>query len=178
MLVLIDGVTVNDPSTPNGAPDFAHLLTENLDRIEIVRGPMSTMYGCQAIGGVINMVTKAGKGPMNGVGFHRARYPRCGATAALTCAAARGASTTTSASPARSRPTIRPCRPRFTPNGGYVDIDPYRNLTFAARLGFEINDNTQFNWFGRFIDTKLNYDQVGQEDPNANGYTSAILHAR
>ena len=59
-----------------------------------------------------------------------------------------------------------------TPNGGYVDIDPYRNLTFAARLGFEINDNTQFNWFGRYIDTKLNYDQVGQEDPNANGYTS------
>src|SRR5262249_12828689 len=34
-----------------------------------------------------------------------------------------------------------------------------------------INDNTQFNWFGRYIDAKINYDQVGQEDPNANGYS-------
>ncbi len=38
VLVLVDGITVNDPSSPNGAPDFAHLLTENLDRIEVVRG--------------------------------------------------------------------------------------------------------------------------------------------
>jgi len=67
VLVLIDGVNVNDPSSSGGAVDFAHFLTENLDRIEVVRGPMSTLYGSQAIGGVINMVTKAGKDPDKGV---------------------------------------------------------------------------------------------------------------
>ena len=69
VLVLIDGITANDPSSANGAAVFANFLTENLDRIEVVRGPMSTMYGSQAIGGVVSMVTKAGKGPMNGAAF-------------------------------------------------------------------------------------------------------------
>ena len=69
VLVLIDGINVSDPSSASGAVDFGNFLTENLDRIEVVRGPMSTLYGSQAIGGVINMVTKAGKGPMNGGAF-------------------------------------------------------------------------------------------------------------
>src|ERR1044072_8956821 len=171
VLVLIDGVTVNDPSTPNGAPDFAHFLTENLEKIEIVRGPMSTMYGSQAIGGVINMVTKAGKGPMNGVAFTELGT-RLWSNSGAYVRGSEGRFNYNLTFAGTFTPNDTPVPARFTPNGGYVDIDPYRNLTFAARLGFEINDNTQFNWFGRYIDTKLNYDQVGQEDPNANGYTS------
>lgn len=171
VLVLIDGVTVNDPSTPNGAPDFAHFLTENLEKIEIVRGPMSTMYGSQAIGGVINMVTKAGKGPMNGQAFTELGT-RLWSNSGAYVRGSEGRFNYNLTFAGTFTPNDTPVPARFTPNGGYVDIDPYRNLTFAARLGFEINDNTQFNWFGRYIDTKLNYDQVGREDPNANGYTS------
>lgn len=171
VLVLVDGITVNDPSTPNGAPDFAHLMTENLDRIEIVRGPMSTMYGSQAIGGVINLVTKAGKGPMNGAAFTELGT-RMWSNSGAYVRGSEGRFNYNLTFAGTFTPNDTPVPARFTPNGGYVDIDPYRNLTFAARLGFEINDNTQFNWFGRYIDTKLNYDQTGQEDPNANGYTS------
>lgn len=171
VLVLIDGVTANDPSTPNGAPDFAHFLTENLEKIEIVRGPMSTMYGSQAIGGVINMVTKAGKGPMNGQAFTELGT-RLWSNSGAYVRGSEGRFNYNLTFAGTFTPNDTPVPARFTPNGGYVDIDPYRNLTFAARLGFEINENTQFNWFGRYIDTKLNYDQLGQEDPNANGYTS------
>jgi vitamin B12 transporter len=171
VLVLIDGVTANDPSTANGAPDFAHFLTENLEKIEIVRGPMSTMYGSQAIGGVINMVTKAGKGPMNGQAFTELGT-RLWSNSGAYVRGSEGRFNYNLTFAGTFTPNDTPVPARFTPNGGFVDIDPYRNLTFAARLGFEINDNTQFNWFGRYIDTKLNYDQVGQEDPNANGYTS------
>jgi vitamin B12 transporter len=171
VLVLIDGVTANDPSTANGAPDFAHFLTENLEKIEIVRGPMSTMYGSQAIGGVINMVTKAGKGPINGQAFTELGT-RLWSNSGAYVRGSEGRFNYNLTFAGTFTPNDTAVPARFTPNGGYVDIDPYRNLTVAARLGFEIGDNTQFNWFGRYIDTKLNYDQTGQEDPNANGYTS------
>ena len=57
-LVLIDGVRVNDPSSPGGGFDFAHLLTPALERVEILRGPNSVPWGSQAIGGVVNVITQ------------------------------------------------------------------------------------------------------------------------
>jgi vitamin B12 transporter len=60
--VLIDGVKVNDPSSPGHGFDFANLTTDNIDRIEIVRGSQSVLYGSDAIGGVINIITKKGEG--------------------------------------------------------------------------------------------------------------------
>jgi vitamin B12 transporter len=58
-LTLIDGVRVNDPSSPGGGFDFAHLLTGSIERVEILRGPNSVPWGSQAIGGVVNVVTQS-----------------------------------------------------------------------------------------------------------------------
>ncbi len=57
-LVLIDGVSVNDASSPGGGFDFARLDTENIERIEILSGPQSTLWGTDAIGGVVSITTK------------------------------------------------------------------------------------------------------------------------
>lgn len=54
-LVLIDGVRINDPSSPNAAVDFGSLLTGNADRIEVLRGANSIIWGSQAMGGVVNV---------------------------------------------------------------------------------------------------------------------------
>jgi vitamin B12 transporter len=59
--VLVDGVVVNDPG---GAIDFANLTTDNIDRIEIVRGPASVLYGANAVSGVIQIFTRKGSGPL------------------------------------------------------------------------------------------------------------------
>lgn len=56
-LVLIDGVRINDPSSPNGAFDFGALMTGNVGRVEVLRGPNSIIWGSQAIGGVVNIRT-------------------------------------------------------------------------------------------------------------------------
>ena len=58
-LTLIDGVRVNDPSSPGGGFDFANLLSGSIERVEVLRGPNSVPWGSQAIGGVVNVITAA-----------------------------------------------------------------------------------------------------------------------
>ena len=57
-VVLVDGVKLNDPASPGGGFNFGSLLTGNIARIEVVRGPQSVLYGSQAIGGVVNLITR------------------------------------------------------------------------------------------------------------------------
>ncbi|WP_245941912.1 TonB-dependent receptor plug domain-containing protein [Sphingomonas gilva] len=57
-LVLIDGVRTNDPSAPDGAFDFGSLFTTGIERVEVLRGPASVPWGSQAIGGVVNVITR------------------------------------------------------------------------------------------------------------------------
>lgn len=65
-LVLIDGVRVNDPSNTDGHFDFANLVPTDIERIEVLRGPQSALYGSDAIGGVINIITHKGRGGYRG----------------------------------------------------------------------------------------------------------------
>jgi vitamin B12 transporter len=57
-VALIDGVKITDPSQPGGGFDFGSLLIGNIDRIEVLRGPSSVLWGSQAIGGVVNLITR------------------------------------------------------------------------------------------------------------------------
>jgi vitamin B12 transporter len=62
--ILLDGIDIADTSTPSGATDLGKLLAGDIARVEVLRGPQSGLYGSDAIGGVINIVTQEGEGPL------------------------------------------------------------------------------------------------------------------
>lgn len=66
-MVLIDGVKLNDPSSASGEFNFADLITTDFAQIEVLRGPQSTLWGSQAIGGVVNIVTPVPEGPLSAI---------------------------------------------------------------------------------------------------------------
>lgn len=63
--VLIDGVKLNDPAAAGGGFNFGNLLASGVARVEVLRGPQSTLWGSQAIGGVVNIVTPVPQGPLS-----------------------------------------------------------------------------------------------------------------
>ena len=60
-LVLIDGVRVGDPTGTDGAVDLGAIAIVDIERIEVLRGPQSALYGSDAMGGVINIITRKGQ---------------------------------------------------------------------------------------------------------------------
>jgi len=71
-LIMLDGIRVTDPSAVNNSIDLSELSLANVERIEIIRGSHSTIYGSSAIGGVVNIITKKNQMPgLNGTIEHK-----------------------------------------------------------------------------------------------------------
>jgi vitamin B12 transporter len=84
-LVMIDGIRAGDPSSTAGAVDLGQLALHNIDRIEILRGPQSALYGSDAMGGVINIITKKGQGePKTTVSMEAGSYGTLRSTGSVT----------------------------------------------------------------------------------------------
>ena len=139
-LVLIDGIEANNIA--DGEFDFSNLSAEDIERIEVIRGPMSGLYGSNAVGGVINIITRQGRGPPGRDGAH----PRSAPWAPATCPCARPAAARTPTSPSpitgatpagstsrrsAARATA-PASARFTMRGG-AKLLPGVTLDFTVR---------------------------------------------
>lgn len=65
-VMVIDGMRLSDPSSTAGGYGFSNLLLDDIDRIEILRGPQSILWGSDAIGGVVNVRTRRPAEPLEG----------------------------------------------------------------------------------------------------------------
>ena len=156
-LVLIDGIRANDPSNPTGQMDLSNLLVDNIDRIEVVRGPQSTLFGSDAIGGVINIITRRGEGPLTGT----ARAERGSDDTTNTRGGLSGAegSFDYSASLVYLNTDAHSVTPKRLRDGAKREDDSYRNWTGSGRLGWTPTETMEFGFTGRYINAeKTNID--------------------
>ncbi len=166
-LVLVDGVEMNDPSSPTGAFDFAFLQADNIERIEVVRGAASAAFGSDAIGGVINVITKkgAGKVKLSGVaeggsyGTWKTGGNISGGTERVNYSFDASRLETAGFSAADKN------LGNSMPNG-------YKNTNLSGRAGFKVNDALDFGTTLRYGEGKSSLDNgggKGADDPNSYG---------
>jgi vitamin B12 transporter len=168
VLVLLDGVPLNDPSEANGAFNFGHDLLFDVERIEVLRGPTSALYGSAAIGGVINLVTRkapAGRafqpyGELAG-GTQRTLRGGLGVTGTLGTFDYLFSGHSISTEGSNATP------PRFDRAIG--ERDGFRGGYTTARLGWNPQEGTRFEALLRWRQTNFGLDSVPRDDPNYSG---------
>jgi vitamin B12 transporter len=152
--VLIDGIDVSDPSSANRTFDFGHLQTYDIERVEVLRGPQSGLYGADAIGGVISITTKKGDGPP------KVRAVIEGGSFLTFNQAASVSGSTDRAHYAFNVSHLHsgdvPVTPeRFVAPGRPAIGNDYDNVTASTRLGADLAPNLSVSFVARYTDARL-----------------------
>jgi vitamin B12 transporter len=152
--VLVDGIDVSDPASPGRTFDFGQLLTEDIARIEVLRGPQSGLYGADAIGGVISITTKKGEGPPRAtLRTEAGSYGTFNQSGTLSGSNG-GFNYFFGVQHFRSE-AVPVTPPALVPPGQRINPNNYDNATYTTRLGFDVTDNLSLNYVARFIDSRL-----------------------
>src|SRR6266404_2669704 len=151
--VLIDGIDANDPSQDGGF-DFGQVLTSDIERVEVLRGPQSSLYGSDAIGGVVNIVTKKGEGPPQFTGrLEGGSFGTFNQSASVRGSVSRFnysfniAHFLTDDTPVTPLDLLPPGRKRIN--------DSYENTTVSTKLGADLTDTFGIDLVGRYTDSTL-----------------------
>lgn len=178
VLILLDGVALNDPMNPSRSYDLAHLSLDNVERIEVLRGPQSTLYGSDALAGVVNILSRRGTGrPSLSLEASGGSYGTLRSSASATGSAGRlayafGLSQTLTAGLSAASSAY----------AGNSEPDGYRNLSLSGSLGWTISPTTEAGFILRTVDARSDIDGfggAGGDDPNSRqDYRSLMVSAR
>lgn len=152
-LIMIDGVRVGDPMSTDGKMSIADLSTDNIERIEIVRGAQSVLYGSDAIGGVINIITKKGKGKpkfylsAEGGSFETFREK----------AGVSGSNDKVNYAASVSRLDMKRVS-RADEDLGNTERDYYHDTNISARVDGQISETVRMGFSARHSESSMDYD--------------------
>jgi vitamin B12 transporter len=152
--VFIDGIDVADPSSSTSSFDFGQLLTQDIQRVEVLRGPQSGLYGSDAVGGVINVITKSGSGPAQfNASIEGGSFDTFNQTAGVSGSvdqfqyAANFQHLHSGSTPVTPSDYLQPAQARIN--------DYYDNLTGSTKLGFDVTDTFDLGLVARYTDSHL-----------------------
>ncbi|MFA5311191.1 MAG: TonB-dependent receptor [Candidatus Omnitrophota bacterium] len=152
--LMLDGIRIYDPVNTQGYfASYNYLSLDNLDKIEISRGPFSSLYGSQSIGGSINMITRKGSGKptfsylqeFGSYDTYREKIASQGRLGKLAY------------SLGVSRVDVRSFYSAKYKNGNH-ERDPFGNTNTSLRIDYELNDNFEVGISHRYSYAKYNYD--------------------
>ena len=164
--VYIDGVKMSDPATPDNSFYFQHIMKDSIERVEILKGNQSTLYGSNAIGGTKHIFTKKGKEG------HRS-----------TTKVSAGSNKTTNAyysvDGANDKIDYYLGLNRFLTSGISArnddgESDQYRNKSLTANFGYTFNENLKIENSLRVRNTDLKYDAVAPSSTDLNDRSDDI----
>ncbi|MFA6009331.1 MAG: TonB-dependent receptor [Desulfobacteraceae bacterium] len=162
-LILVDGVMLNDPSSANRSAELSNLTVDNIERVEVVKGPMSVMYGSNATSGVVNIITKKGKGPLACFAdFSGGSYGTVKAAAGVSGAAkSLNYALTVSGIHSDGYSVANDENDHINKDGNTSEEDAYENYTFSGRVGYDFFPGTTLDLVTRYTDSSTDLDDYG-----------------
>ena len=167
-LVIIDGIEVNDLSSITGGYDFAHLMADNIERIEVLKGSQSALWGSDAMGGVINIITKKSKAGFN-------------PTAAIEIGENNYHKESVSLSGANGNSHYSLFASNLETDGisaktNEADDDSYENKNITLKAGHQFADIFAMDTVLRYSDTESEYDDYFGSDYDSGYYSTNRQH--
>lgn len=177
-LFLLDGVELNDPINPSRSYDVSHLPLSRVERVEILRGPQGLLYGSDALGGVINIITRSARGRPR-LSFASSADTLSSLSADVSLAGS-SLKTEYAFSFFHERTAGISAASSFYP--GNTEKDGYRNLTLDARVGYSFSPASSLTLAVRGTADRTGLDNFGGpggDDPNnVQDYGSLLVNGR